>query len=280
MALKRALLLTLAGGLGLGGAIGACAKGASSVDEGDTTTPTTTTTTTTTGGMGGTGGEMPAGMGGTPAGMGGMGGVGGEEPPCSESPCKVIAPQCGCEDPNTKCSLQSYMRTCKAKGSGQAGEACDNDADCDAGTMCLFIGGLGVCREFCDMDASCAPPGGLCQIELSLSPGTEKWCSDNCDPISGTGCTIAGSKCELLQAADPPQPWFSVCVDAGTGVAGAPCDSLDDCGVGLGCLTVSSVSTCHPWCNVDAPSCPVATPTCAPFNPVLMVGSIEYGGCL
>jgi hypothetical protein len=276
-ALRHAALLVLVGGAWLVG-VGACAKGASSTDEGSTTS---TTTTSTTGGMGGDGGMPTAGgMGGAPAGMGGMGGDGGMMEECSESPCKVTAPQCGCPDPLTKCSLQNYVRVCKTAGSGQAGDACDNDADCAAGTMCLFVAGLGVCRAFCEQDASCAPPGGLCTIELALSPGTEKWCSDNCDPITTAGCTLPGSKCELLQAADPPQPWYSVCVTAGTGVQGDPCNSLDDCAPGLGCLTVNSVSSCHQWCNVGAPNCPAAAPTCAPFDPVLTIGAIQYGGCL
>lgn len=254
----------------------ACATGGSRVDVGDDSNITETVSTTS--GVGGQGGATTAGgFGGTPT-MGGNGGEGGELPPCDEDPCRVMTPQCGCPV-DQKCSLINYMRTCRAAGPGLHGETCTGDGDCAAGTFCLNIGGHRVCRDYCETNSDCLAPGGQCVIELGLNPGTEKWCSDNCDPVSNSGCTVGGSKCELLQQTSTTT-WYTQCVAAGPGTQGAACSAIDDCAVGFGCLTVNAVSSCHQYCDVNAPVCPGSAPTCAQFETPVLIGAKEYGGCL
>jgi hypothetical protein len=245
----------------------ACATGASSTDE------TEEDIEEGGGGAGGTA-STAGGFGGMPT-TGGMGGEGGMELPCTEDPCKVVAPQCGCPEAQ-KCTMLAGMRTCRPAGSTPIGGTCASDTDCEAGTMCVGLGGLFTCHEFCAADPECAPPGGLCAIDLGAGP--EALCTENCDPISGSGCTLSGSKCELFNHA--MGFWYSGCMLAGAGIQGTACNNSDECGPGLGCLTVASVTSCHQWCNVNAPVCPVQAPTCANFDPPLVIGAVTYGGCL
>ncbi len=276
-------LVRSASKLMLGGAFGAwlvvaCATGGSRVDVGDDGN-ITETTAGGNGGQGGTTAPTAGGFGGTPTTTtGGNGGAGGEEPPCDEDPCKVMAPQCGCPS-DEKCSLLNYMRACRPAGNNSHGQTCVADSDCVAGTFCMNLGGHRVCRDFCESNADCVGPGGQCTIELGLNPGNEKWCSDNCDPITNGNCAVAGSKCELLQQ-NVTMDWYTQCVAAGTGTQGSACNSLDDCAPGFGCLTVNSVTSCHQYCDVDLPSCPGSAPTCASFETPVIVGTKEYGGCL
>src|SRR5262245_55781695 len=93
----RALLIGgafLLGGATLASTTQSCAKGG---DESEVER----------GGDGGVGGD--GGMGG----MAGLGGSGGEPEMCSEQPCKLVLPQCGCGETD-QCSLTlDGMRVCQ-----------------------------------------------------------------------------------------------------------------------------------------------------------------------
>jgi hypothetical protein len=140
------------------------------------------------------------------------------------------------------------------------------------------------CHKFCDGDADCQPPAGLCALSLNGSGGAEPvtMCSESCDPITNSGCPVAGMKCDLGQATAPPQPWFTLCTLTGSGAQGQSCVDSGDCASGLSCFnTVAPPAEdlrCLTWCKPAAPVCPANT-SCTSLNPQLLVGSVEYGAC-
>ena len=251
----------------------ACARGGDSAGGGGEGNVSTS-------GSGGAGGTNPTGGGGVGLsggdGPGGSGGTTTTTTSCSEVPCKLVPPQCGCA-PGEKCtwSSQTDAISCEQDGSDQVGEECTLNS-CAAGGLCLSWGTLSMCKRFCASDNDCDAPGGRCILEIDgFAP---RWCSDNCDLTLGVGCDPAGSKCELGQAAD--NSFFTVCVPAGPGTQGSGCpNGYEDCGTGFGCINVNATPTCLKWCNVASPSCPGGT-TCGSLNPQIFLGAVEYGACL
>jgi hypothetical protein len=203
----------------------------------------------------------------------------GGNPMCDEDPCKLVLPQCGCQS-GQQCIFQNGQRLCVTDGSDDVGDECSG-ISCKAGAMCLSLGSLATCRKFCDGDSDCSGFGGVCVIQIGgfERPDDPTFCSDNCDPPSGTGCPTSG-KCEL-GLADDMVTFFTMCGGAGTGTEGAPCtNTFNDCAGGYGCLTnpSTSMTECMRWCNMATPNCSVGT--CSPINPPGIIGSIEYGVCL
>ena len=245
----------------------ACAIGGDR-DDGDLFPATGGTTNTATGGSGGatsTGGSGTAGQGGN----------GGDIGPCDESPCKVTLPQCGCPA-GEQCTLVGDNRDCAADGTDDIGDSCSG-LSCKAGGICLSLGTLTSCRKFCDSDADCVAPGGLCVI--GITNHTEKTCSENCDPIASTGCPLPSSKCEVgQQGTDPNVITYTVCHPSGTNTQGQACTTNGfECAPGFTCATVNSVMACYQYCNYSSPACSVGS--CLNFDPPLEVGTTEYGVC-
>jgi hypothetical protein len=257
--------------------VGACATGGGSAGDDD-------------GGPGpGSGAGGPGGMGGSIATGGGMAGMGGAMPttsssstgtPCEEQPCKLTAPQCGCAA-GERCLLnQSGMRECGAEGSSAVGDACGT---CQAGGQCLTTQGMAMCRAYCDDDSQCNGPGGLCALEVNDGMGgtwADKFCSENCDPVSGTGCAPATAKCEIGQESDGQMRFFTLCTGSGAGTQGAVCTDTGDCAAGYGCFNAGTLQ-CLKWCSPFInPTCP-GIAVCSAFAPPgILVGTVEYGACL
>lgn len=274
---RSATLLRIVAVCGIASVVAvACATGSERVEQSED--DNLTETTAATGGSGGMGGSLVTAAT-TTSSTGGSGGTGGEDLTCTEDPCKVTEPQCGCPT-GEKCTLLPglYTRACRDAGTAVHAETCADDLDCAPGTYCMNLAGHRVCRDYCEADTDCETPGGLCRVELGLNPGDEKWCSDNCDPISNAGCAIAGSKC--IPVLDPTDTWYTLCVAAGGSGQGQACSQHTDCGPGQGCLApTGQAAACRDYCDINAPSC--ATGTCTPFeDPKPVFGPIEYGGCL
>jgi hypothetical protein len=242
-----------------------CAKGAGDDEGGPDTTSAQTTAAGGAGGQGGTGGT---------GGLGGFGGMGGFGGTCSEMPCKLVEPQCGCAD-GEQCTLVQSMRSCEPDGTVEEGMNCSG-LNCMAGNLCLNYAGLSTCRHYCNDDLDCNQPGGQCV--LTLQNGTETFCSDNCDPPSNTGCIANGAKCDLFLAMD--MQWFTLCAPDGNGTQDTPCDGPEDCALGYGCVTDGMmVTACRHYCDTMAPACPGIT-QCAGFTTPATVGVKTYGACL
>jgi hypothetical protein len=269
----RVGVLVLGGGLLCSsGAVG-CAKGGGS-DTGDEPK----------GGSGGVGGVGGTGGTGGEGGLGGMGGQGGEPPACSEEPCKLVLPQCGCDEGTTQCQIdQAGVRSCVPEGTSEPGTFCTQD--CTPGYTCLNNGGTGlasVCHKFCATDVDCPAPGGLCINPVA--GGAAKACSQNCDPVTDTGCkeNEPSLKCDIAQELAPPNRWLTRCVNAGAGVQDSVCTSINQCAPGHGCIGVDMEpeNHCLRWCNLGAPNCPGGTHMCVGFTTPIIIGSITYGACV
>ena len=147
--------------------------------------------------------------------------------------------------------------------------------------LCVGFPGANTCKRFCNTDMDCqAGPGSLCLLEIldpNDQPYPEKWCSDNCDPITGTGCP-ASAGCELLRL--ETSPWFTVCEGTGSGTQGATCTDFQDCAPGYGCFQDPNtlMEFCLRYTNVNAPNCPAGT-TLAELNPPAVIGTVTYGVC-
>lgn len=262
------------GGIALVWAMAAgCAAGSQATDDDGSAS---TTSTTATGGQGGAGGVGGAG------GDGGDGGDGGMVPTCSEDPCKLTSPQCGCAD-GEACVLEAGGRGCAPAGDKGLAEACSGD--CAAGHQCLSNPSYGappICMKWCASDDDCSGPGAICIF--SVDGEESQLCSVNCDPVSGAGCPAAGTKCEVLRENDGAMRWLTICAGEGAGAQEAACTDTADCADGYGCFNVTDANMvvttmCLRWCNTASPSCPGGS-QCAGFQTPMVVGSITYGACV
>lgn len=233
-----------AGGSGQGG------DGASS-SEGGSTTDNVTTSSTTSG------------------------------PACDEQPCKLVAPQCGCED--GACTVDGAgSRICVEAGSAGQSEPCDETTLCEPGTICVgYTTELTSCATFCEDDSDCDAPGGKCAIDLT-DAATVKLCSENCDFVTSQGCLLLGTACQL-GITDTDQP-FSLCAPSGAGTAQALCADTSECAPGFVCLpTTNDDNRCFQWCSVNTPACPADLPVCSGLDVTdgvpLMIGNVHYGVC-
>ncbi|HTJ44824.1 MAG TPA: hypothetical protein VL463_22110 [Kofleriaceae bacterium] len=216
---------------------------------------------------------------------------------CAKQPCS-LAPQCGCGS-GSACQLDGSNlatggTTCLAAGSGGDDVTCSDDSKCKAGHGC--VGGR--CRAWCGGDGDCTSgPGALCIIQVVYGspqmdvPGA-KVCTTDCDPSSKTpaGCPSTFG-CHVYQESGGAMRYVTDCDPAGTVGAGGSCatNGSRDCQAGMDCINVtrSGVTTaeCHPSCicpgnNCAAGSCPSGTGSCQAFNPIVTIGTREYGTCL
>jgi hypothetical protein len=234
----------------------------------------------------------PAGAGGDPttssSGTGGStssSSSGGGDDSCSEDPCKLVVPQCGCAATDT-CTLfgDDGTRGCSPAGTLAQGVECTG-TECGVGLLCLETAApISTCVKFCSTDADCEAPGGLCFYKLENGAGAPvpggTFCTENCDPAVNTGCAL-GTECQISQEPDGALRHFSRCAIEGLGVSGDPCLTNADCGPTLGCIgQVGDQTICLKWCHVaEVDSCPVGL-TCSAFSPSIKLGNVEYGACL
>lgn len=206
--------------------------------------------------------------------------------PCDESPCKLVAPQCGC-DVGDKCTIDGGGdRTCVADGLRAPGQECGTSlGDCEAGALCVYVFDAGEtlsCARFCENDAQCDGQGSVCALGLN-GVDDVKLCSQNCDLVSSSGCVIGGTKCGIGYDQDGAR-YFSVCTGAGSGVAQTICNGASNqCAPGYECFETSEgdgTTRCFKWCSSLAPGCPDGQ-TCLMdvFDPPIAIGNVTYGVC-
>lgn len=225
---------------------------------------------------GSTGGGGTAGSGGE---GGGVGGMGGATPMCSEDPCKLTSPQCGCSD-GEMCTLRMGERTCGPAGTAQLGEPCSATHWCAPGGLCFGLGSnvQGLCRAFCDDDTDCASsPGAGCALRIGTSGGgvaEDRVCSEACHIVTNDGCPVEGTKCVAITSTN------TACGTAGTGALGDTCTAGFDCQVGLACApspTQPNAHECMQVTTMSNPQCPQGT---APQNAGVTIGSVTYLVCV
>ena len=208
-------------------------------------------------------------------------------PSCVEQPCKLVAPQCGC-DSGEACTLDgSNARGCAAAGTIPVGQPCDENATCAPGGVCVgYSATTNTCAAACNTDEQCDGPGGRCVITLSDGGGGTVpdvlLCSDDCDLVTSQGCTQASTSCQL-GITDNNQT-FTLCAPSGAGAFQSVCTDNSDCAPGLACLpTSANDDRCFQWCRVGGPACDDASLTCTALEVTtgvnLMIGSETFGVC-
>lgn len=201
-------------------------------------------------------------------------------PACSEQPCKLVAPQCGC-GAGEQCTVDSTGdRGCAPNGTEGPGDPCSADAPCAAGALCVGYQGFdSACAAFCTVDDDCGPAGSLCVLEPNGLGGITL-CSDGCELISNQGCKVAGLSCQA--GVSPSNDPFTSCAPGGTKIANEVCTDSGDCAEGFVCLpTTANDDRCFAWCNVDSPNC--GQLNCQGLEieagVPLVIGTVTYGVC-
>lgn len=220
----------------------------------------------------GTGGGVDSGPGSD------AGGTDAGGPACPESPCRLVAPQCGCPGDQGCYIDTSDQRACGARGPEREGQACSGPTACQAGLMCLGSGGF--CARFCDSDADCSGAGSICGVRLLDASGAPipnvTLCSISCDPLTGSGCP-SGQGCAILQEQSGAMRGFTICRAEGPGTAGSPCFTEEDCRTGHICADAGFGDECIQLCTSDF-DCGILE-LCNPFSPRLTVSGTEWGYC-
>jgi hypothetical protein len=185
---------------------------------------------------------------------------------CSESPCKLTAPQCGCE-PGQKCALSVSVRVCTANGTTGLGEDCVS-VPCVAGLYCeQLTGQIAICEPFCSSDADCTAPG-FCD-NIAGASANDKACTASCNPLTNAGC-VSGTACRFeLDMTGMHIETF--CAAVGAGLIGAPCNKDGQCGVAMSCQS----NQCFALCDVNAPACA----NCVAFQSPNVIKGIALGVC-
>ena len=141
--------------------------------------------------------------------------------------------------------------------------------------------------KFCDVDAECQAPGGLCLLTLNDGMGGSiqdvTICTENCNPAKNTGCPVAGTACQLLSENGGQMRFLTRCGDTGVAMQNAPCASSDDCAPKFGCFNTDpadpNANACFKWCEVNGvQACPAGT-VCNALDTPILVGNDEYGVC-
>ena len=209
----------------------------------------------------------------------------GSGPACAEDPCKLTVPQCGCAA-GEQCSVDGTGVACAPMGNTANGQVCTG-IDCSPGLLCVnTTASTSTCAKFCDTDADCTAPGGLCIIGLNdanmnVIPGVTL-CTENCDPTTSIGCPVAGTSCEVVQENGGQMRFLTHCTGSGAGQQGDTCVSSADCAPKFNCFKTTNPMAvkCLKNCKTSAPNgCPAPT-TCKLFPTPELIGGEEYGACL
>lgn len=214
-------------------------------------------------------------------------GTGGCMATCTDTPCRLVSPQCGCPG-GQACNLSGGMRACTTAGATPVGSTCSGAFSCVPGSICINVSQdttapASMCNRFCDTDSDCA--GGVCIYTLDDGAGGAipdvTVCSTPCDPIDGSGCT-ADTRCSIFRETMGSMRFFTDCsAPIGTGGQGAACADSTDCRRGFGCA--GSPGECLQWCDGVGFSgilggCPTGL-TCYGFTPAIAIAGTTYGVC-
>lgn len=198
--------------------------------------------------------------------------VGPDAPICPSNPCRLIAPQCGCDTGFACYGSTPANATCLLAGTLGDGATCMNPSDCAAGLVCNATNlGPRQCGRYCDRDDVCRNVGVGSFCRPLASDPTLGACTTSCDVINQTGCP-SGSACDI---GSPPNPAVSgtLCRGVGMGGQGQSCGALTDCQVGFTCT-----GRCERICNTARPMCPAGT-TCTELTPSVTIGIVHIGSC-
>ena len=206
---------------------------------------------------------------------------------CSDTPCRLISPQCGCPT-GQGCFLSGTTRACANLGTLAEGDPCSTATDCSAGTMCLNAGDsttvFNICTRHCATDSDCATDS-LCVYELNDGTGTPipgvRLCSHACDIVRQTGCT-AGTYCVGYRESTGAMRRFTDCsTPEGSGGRGATCVTNTDCQGGYACVDTGGTSDqCLHLCETATGVGCISGESCSSFSTPYILNGDEIGACL
>jgi hypothetical protein len=139
---------------------------------------------------------------------------------------------------------------------GGSTSTCTGTTTCSAGFVCLGAAGESHCAEYCQNDMVCDGTGGLCVIGLvygdpampvNLGGAQVKVCSNNCNPLDGTGCPT-GFGCHVGRSAEAAPRNFTLCDKAGAGTQEGACTTSGDCASGFTCVNANG-NKCLKYCD-------------------------------
>jgi hypothetical protein len=184
---------------------------------------------------------------------------------CSETPCRLVVPQCGCEVGQMcqRTVMGTAMRGCVPPGAALRTEECGRALDCELGTGCLLaaVGEPGQCQPWCFESSLCSPE--ICaRTTVGADVGA---CTSACDPLGdGTSGCPPSLACRLARVTRMDDGILVPAALCGlpTGAAELdPCVTSLDCAPGLVC---DPSSTCRKICRTAADcgagTCTLASP--------------------
>jgi hypothetical protein len=139
--------------------------------------------------------------------------------------------------------------------------------------------------EFCNSDAECAAPGGLCIVTLDdgmggAIPGATL-CTENCDPTTNIGCPVTGTGCGIGQEPGGQMRLLTMCGEVGGGLQGVACTTNADCAATYTCINTGQTTECLKWCKIGGAACPGGL-TCVEVtidSVPIEIGNQQYGVC-
>ena len=203
---------------------------------------------------------------------------------CTESPCRLVSPQCGCAA-GQACYLTGATRACAAAGTGTEGAACTSSSSCAPGFDCINFSGTASgqqCTRYCGTDTDCGGrAGALCIGTLNDGAGGTvpgvRTCTAGCNPVTSLGCA-PGLGCAVYRENSGAMRWLTDCGGpVGSGTQDAPCFDDSDCARGHLCDTM--LGLCLSWCRVGVGSDCDFGYTCYRFTTPAVIGGTEYGVC-
>jgi hypothetical protein len=88
-------------------------------------------------------------------------------PACSEAPCKLVGPQCGCAANQGCYPDANFEPECAPAGNVAENGTCEDSSQCVAGTICLQATAIsGKCFRMCNVNADCVRSGSRCTVVL------------------------------------------------------------------------------------------------------------------
>ncbi|PKN45543.1 MAG: hypothetical protein CVU59_08760 [Deltaproteobacteria bacterium HGW-Deltaproteobacteria-17] len=147
------------------------------------------------------------------------------------------------------CSINESMQPACLPEANFAGGTfygdCGANGECPKGSGCFNDGTNNLCMPFCTDAHTTCPAGGACiygvqgsDVLFLCGP------TDDCDPVTGTGCPTQGDGCYLAGG-----DGSGLCVAAGTAATGEACTSLDSCLPGHICADAGSGNQCIALCS-------------------------------
>ena len=214
---------------------------------------------------------------------------------------KVTFVGCAPAQPGSCPASQTCYVDCTAKqgvcvpgGTRAAGEACNSNSDCMAGTQCFdYACGANTkyCLKFCNADADCAGSTTVSTASACTDPvvcpptattaattTSYKTCGFTCDPRGDgkKGCP-AGLTCFLFSngAGGPDVPGCGCAGPTRVGTDGAKCAAASDCAPGFLCDQMLGGTFCRRLCQMASPGdCPTGQ-TCTALQ-----NNATFGVCL